>query len=78
MMRNVSDLCRHVHQRATMLISFIVDAVGYLGLCLRPSRPSESEAVTSGTLDVHFISSLPVKQRSACTAWADTRPAQIV
>jgi hypothetical protein len=29
-------------------------------------------------LDVHFISSLPVKQRSACMAWADKRPAQIV
>src|SRR5215468_4526504 len=37
MMRNVSDLFRHVRQLATMLISFIVDAVCYLGLCLRPS-----------------------------------------
>ena len=28
-------------------------------------------------LDVHFISSLPVKQRPACMAWADKMPAQI-
>ena len=32
----------------------------------------------SAILDVHFISSLPVKQRPACTAWADKRPAQSV
>jgi hypothetical protein len=31
-----------------------------------------------GTLDVHFISSPPVKQRPACMAWADKRLAQIV
>jgi cephalosporin hydroxylase len=29
------------------------------------------------TLDVHFISSLPVVQRTVCKAWADTRPIQI-
>jgi hypothetical protein len=29
-------------------------------------------------LDVHFISSLPVMQRSACKAWADKRHVQIV
>jgi len=29
-------------------------------------------------LDVHFISSLPVLQRPACMAWADTRCGQIV
>ena len=29
-------------------------------------------------LDVHFISSLPVMQRPACTAWADKRHVQIV
>jgi hypothetical protein len=29
-------------------------------------------------LDVHFISSLPVLQRPACMAWADTRCVQIV
>jgi hypothetical protein len=29
-------------------------------------------------LDVHFVSSLPVMQRPACKAWADTRPVQIV
>jgi L-fuculose-phosphate aldolase len=28
-------------------------------------------------LDVHFISSLPVVQRTLCKAWADTRPVQI-
>jgi hypothetical protein len=28
-------------------------------------------------LDVHFISSLPVMQRTVCKAWADTRPVQI-
>ena len=29
-------------------------------------------------LDVHFISSLPVKRQPVCTAWVDTKPAQIV
>jgi hypothetical protein len=29
-------------------------------------------------LDVRFISSLPVKRQPVCTAWADTKPAQIV
>ena len=42
-MRNVSDLFRHVRQLATMLISFIVDAVCYLGLCLRPSPALAAE-----------------------------------
>jgi putative transposase len=42
-MRNVSDLFHHVRQRATMLISFIVDAVCYLGLCLRPSPALAAE-----------------------------------
>jgi transposase InsO family protein len=37
MMWNVSGLFRHVRHLASMLISFIVDAVCYLGLCLRPS-----------------------------------------
>jgi hypothetical protein len=31
-----------------------------------------------GELDVHFISSLPVMQRTACKAWADTKPVQMV
>jgi putative transposase len=43
MMRNVSDLFRHVRQLATMLISFIVDAVCYLRLCLRPSPALAAE-----------------------------------
>jgi putative transposase len=42
-MRNVSALFRHVRQRATMLISFIVDAVCYLGLCLRPNPALAAE-----------------------------------
>jgi hypothetical protein len=29
-------------------------------------------------LDVRFISSLPVKRQPVCTAWVDTKPAQIV
>jgi hypothetical protein len=29
-------------------------------------------------LDVHFISSLPVILRSACKAWGDREPVQIV
>src|SRR5258706_15410573 len=30
-----------------------------------------------GALDVHFISALPVVQRTVCKAWAETRPVQI-
>jgi len=29
-------------------------------------------------LDVRFISALPVKRQPVCTAWVDTKPAQIV
>jgi len=43
MMRNVLDLLRHVRQLVSMLISFIVDAVCYLGLCLRPSPAVAAE-----------------------------------
>src|SRR5262245_24324000 len=43
MMRNVSDLVRHVRQLASMLISLSVDAVCYLGLCLRPSPALAAE-----------------------------------
>ncbi len=32
----------------------------------------------SVTLDVHFISSLPVILQSACKAWVDRKPVQIV
>ena len=35
-------------------------------------------AGVGGALDVHFISSLPVKPQPVCTAWVDKRPAQIV
>jgi hypothetical protein len=38
----------------------------------------EKPVYNSANLDVHFISSLPVKQRPACTAWTDKRLAQIV
>jgi transposase InsO family protein len=43
MMRNVLDLLRHVRQLVSMLISFIVDAVCYLGLCLRPTPAVAAE-----------------------------------
>jgi pimeloyl-ACP methyl ester carboxylesterase len=39
---------------------------------------SRSAAADIYELDVHFISSLPVKQRLACTAWADKMPVQMV
>jgi hypothetical protein len=48
----------------------------------RPPTVSDAQnmddTLAMGELDVHFISLLPVKQLSACTAWGDTRPAQIV
>ena len=42
-------------------------------------RMMSSVEIPSGaaSLDVHFISSLPVKQQPACMAWMETRPAQI-
>ena len=43
MMRNVSSLFRRVHELVAMLISLIVDAGGYLGLCLRPSLTLAAE-----------------------------------
>ena len=37
MIRNVSACFRHVREQVAVLLSLIVDAVCYLGLCLRPS-----------------------------------------
>jgi hypothetical protein len=43
------------------------------------SAASDADEAAAGPgLDVHFISSLPVKQLSACTAWGDKKLAQIV
>ncbi len=53
-------------------------AFGALALVRWGSAALLIEETIIVTLDVHFISSLPVKQRPACTAWADKRPAQIV
>jgi hypothetical protein len=46
----------------------------WLAMIYQPQGPGPFPAV----LDVHFVSSLPVMQRPACKAWADTRPVQIV
>jgi hypothetical protein len=43
MMRNISGQFRHLCQLASMLLSLIVDAVCYLGLCLRPSPALAAE-----------------------------------
>jgi transposase InsO family protein len=43
MMHNVSGPFRHLRQLAGMLLSLITDAVGYLGLCLRPSPALAAE-----------------------------------
>ena len=41
-------------------------------------RSRTQHAWTTVALDVHFISSLPVILRSACKAWVDRGPVQIV
>ena len=43
MMRNVSGQFRHVCQLTAMLLRLVVDAVQYLGLCLRPSPSLAAE-----------------------------------
>jgi len=43
MMRNVSGQFRHVCQLAEILLRLVVDAVRYLGLCLRPSPSLAAE-----------------------------------
>ena len=42
-MRKLSGQFRHLSQLVAMLLSLIVDAVGYLGLCLRPSSTLAAE-----------------------------------
>jgi hypothetical protein len=42
-MQNISVRLRHLCQLATMLLSLIIDAVRYLGLCLRPSPALAAE-----------------------------------
>ena len=49
----------------------------YCVVLVTVSREAEAKTIAR-TLDVHFISSLPVLQRPACMAWADTRCVQIV
>jgi hypothetical protein len=57
-------------------------AVAYLQevfqLALRAQLEPLYAHCTTGLLDVHFLSSLPVKQRPTCTVWADKRPVQMV
>lgn len=42
-MRNVSGYMCHIIQLASMLLKLIIDAVCYLGLCLRPSPTLAAE-----------------------------------
>src|SRR5215831_6276155 len=42
-MRNISGQFRHVCQLAAMLLRLVIDAVRYLGLCLRPSPSLAAE-----------------------------------
>ena len=44
----------------------------------RQDAHSPAAKLPEGDLDVHFISSPPVKQRPACMAWADKRLVQSV
>ena len=44
-MRNVSGRLRHIIQPASMLLKLIVDAVCYLGLCLRPNPKLAAEVL---------------------------------
>ena len=44
------------------------------GLAMRDALATR---IGVGRLDVHFVSSLPVMQRTACKAWVDTRPVQM-
>jgi len=44
-MRNVSGRLRHIIQPASMLLTLLVDAVCYLGLCLRPHPKLAAEVL---------------------------------
>ncbi len=54
------------------------DYVGDIAWSIAKRLNELRAAAQSQNLDVHFISSLPVKRRPACTAWADKTPVQIV
>jgi len=47
-------------------------------LLVNPFGEVDGLVLDSGTLDVHFVSSLPVRRRPVYRAWVDTRPVQIV
>jgi hypothetical protein len=65
--------------RCAVVIVFGICAVGLLAVTTSAQNAFNSGSTgADGALDVHFISSLPVMQRSACKAWADKRHVQIV
>ena len=83
-MRNVSGQFRHVCHLASMLLSLIVDAVCYLGLCLRPSPTLAAENLFLRK-QLALYQERQVKPRRATNAirmamvwlgrWFDWRPA---
>src|SRR5688572_32020593 len=65
--KGLRKVIQHVtRNHASANIGIVLGRVAYGGVLLL------------GLLDVRFISSLPVKRQPVCTAWADTKPAQIV
>jgi hypothetical protein len=56
----------------------LVDTLGLVLASLLTGAGLDDGVAAPQLLDVHFISSLPVILRSACKAWVDREPVQIV
>ena len=66
-MRNVSGRLRHLIQPASMLLTLMVDAVCYLGLCLRP-HPKRAAEVLFVRKQLALYEERQVKPRRATDA----------
>jgi hypothetical protein len=75
----IQGFCRKVaFSRVWESVSHCIPDIQFLDFAQNSNFATEPFRLPGITLDVRFISSLPVMQRLACKVWADKRLVQIV